>query len=271
MNPAEIQENPALQEDKVEKTSSPTPPESPGNSLMDEITSTQFDLGDSSSFPSEDISTDQTGEGRGGAGSSKSKKKSEQTQEEDKSHQMNDSEAIDKIAGMYVQTVDLFCSRLCAMAAGQNDNKPFKMSSDEIKSYKKVSAAYFETIDWRPSPTLIFVLFTGSLVGGNFWKAYAMRKDNIKTKKAESKASESSKKTSSKSKSGRPESRGKERGNFKTDSEGRYKYQVDESTNKWRYHKPEERTEYAPEYIVKWDREGKKSDEILELIENMNE
>jgi hypothetical protein len=85
-------------------------------------------------------------------------------------------------ATMYVETVDLFVSKICG-SISKSDSDNYKLSSKEKAEYYNISKVYFKSMKIKINPTTIFMIATGVLVGGNLIKSVIDRQDNIKEEK----------------------------------------------------------------------------------------
>lgn len=86
-------------------------------------------------------------------------------------------------ARQYVQTFQIALSRIGAYFAKSSNPDSYKLSEQEAQEYETVSAAYFESIDWQPSPGTMFFGATAMLSLGVMARAYSDRQDNIALEK----------------------------------------------------------------------------------------
>lgn len=103
----------------------------------------------------------------------------EPTQKEEKAR----SGMHEAAARQYVQTFQIAISRLGMQYAKSSSADRYKLTDKEVEEYEGVTAAFFESIEWQPSPKAMFIGATLMLSLGVMAKAYADRQENIATER----------------------------------------------------------------------------------------
>lgn len=171
-------------------------------------------------------------------------------------------------ARQYVQTFQIAISRLGMQYAGSSSPDKYKLSEKEEQEYEAVTAAFFESIEWQPSPKAMFIGATLMLSLGVMAKAYSDRQENKAAKnymKAKQKWENASSQAEAEAAAEEVKhfeqaaSNQTQRGNFNLDDKGFYIFDVDNQ-----YIKQKDRTEKPTKMVLdliqkyKYDENGAK-------------
>lgn len=89
-----------------------------------------------------------------------------------------------KSAELYVFTFDIFLSKMSAAIGMDIENeKKYRLSEEDRKTYIRVSEAYFDTVDVKLNPTSLFVLLTLLFSATSLFSAVGKRREKMKFKK----------------------------------------------------------------------------------------
>ena len=99
------------------------------------------------------------------------------------------------MAALYVKTVDIGLDRVGRYISGKEDGREYRLSSTDRADYLEVSEAFFEAVNVKLTPEIIFGLVSVFLLGGSVAQAYRHRKEGKKDAEASAAAAKISEPT----------------------------------------------------------------------------
>jgi hypothetical protein len=144
------------------------------SSIFEELKESQEDIGNFT-IDDEDEDGEAEGEGEEEEAPPKSRKRAKKKK---KSFETSKAQAK-----MWVVSFSLILEKSCMMYSKETDGTPFRLSKADQESYQEATENYFATLDFEPSPAMMFLLSTAIISAGSAINAYQIKEQKDATEK----------------------------------------------------------------------------------------